>query len=164
MRNASLYVSILLSGLTGGLMFGWAVSVLPGLRSVADSTYVSTMQNVNREIINPGFVIPFIITPFILAIASLVHFRTGQPRRGWILAAAGATYVIGVLGITGLGNVPLNDALDDFELGTATVEAISARRHSYEDPWNRWHYLRTAASMIVFAATTAAALVTMEQE
>ncbi len=164
MRNTGLFASILLSGLVGGFMFGWTVSVLPGLKAASDSTSVSTMQNINREIINPGFVIPFIVTPFVLAAASFVHFRSGQARRGWLLASACAVYTVGVLGITGVGNVPLNNSLDEFVLDTATVESLAARRRNFEAPWNRWHYLRTAASILTFAAASAATLVAIEPE
>ena len=81
-----------------------------------------------------------------------------------MLTCACAMYVAGVLGVTGVGNVPLNNALDEFDLDAATIESIAARRRSYETPWNRWHYARTDASMLVFATAVAASLVEAEQE
>lgn len=164
MNATSLFASILLSGLMAGFMFAWTVSVLPGLRAAPDSTSVSTMQNINREIINPGFVVPFVLAPIVLALASLAHFRAGQLRRGWLLAVACAMYVTGVLGVTGVGNVPLNNSLDEFDLNAATIESLATRRRSFETQWNRWHYARTAASMLVFSTAVAASLVTAESE
>lgn len=152
--------SIVSTGLTAGLFYGWSVSVIPGLTRISDEAYISTMQNINRAIINPGFIVPFMGIPVVLAGASVVHFRSGDTRRGWLLAGAAATYVVGVLGVTGTRNVPLNDALDAFDLRSATSVAIAERRSSYETPWNRWHHLRAAANVASFALATAAALVT----
>ena len=42
-----------------GLFWGWTFSVMPGLRSVDDRTYVTTMQSVNRAILNPMFLVVF---------------------------------------------------------------------------------------------------------
>ncbi len=79
---------------------------------MSDTEYVSTMQSINRAIINPAFVIPFIATPAILGGAALLEFRAGNSRRAWCLIAAAATYTVGVIGVTAGGNIPLNNALD----------------------------------------------------
>lgn len=150
---------IISSGLMAGLFFGWTVSVIPGLRRVPDETYITTMQDINRAIINPGFIIPFMGIPIVLGGASIVHFRSGDTRRGWLLAAATLTYVLGVLGVTMGRNVPLNDALDAFDIRSATQSALTDRRQNYESPWNSWHYLRTGANVASFALASAAALV-----
>ena len=76
-RTVLLGVSILLVGSMAGLLFGWMVSVIPGLVKVEDSTYVSTMQSINIEIINPAFVIPFMATPFVVLAAGIVQLRAG---------------------------------------------------------------------------------------
>ena len=150
---------IVTTGLMSGLLYGWSVSVIPGTRRVAAGNYVDTMQHINRAIVNPAFVIPFLGIPLVLGGAAWMQFRAGDHRKGWLLAGAAGTYVVGVLGITIARNVPLNDALEAFDLGGASNEAIENRRTSYESPWNRWHYLRTAASVGAFALAAAAALV-----
>ncbi|MEM9132236.1 MAG: anthrone oxygenase family protein [Actinomycetota bacterium] len=158
--NALLGAGIIATGLMAGLWYGWTVSVIPGTRRVADANYVETMQHINRAIINPAFIIPFLGIPALLGAAALMQFRSGDARRGWLLAGAVGAYLLGVLGVTMGGNVPLNEALDTFDLAGSNDQAISARRHDYETPWNRRHYLRTAANAGAFALTTAAALVT----
>lgn len=158
-KTTLLSTGIISSGLMAGLLFGWTVSVIPGLRRVPDETYITTMQDINRAIINPGFIIPFMGIPLVLGGAAIVHFRAGDTRRGWLLAAATLTYVLGVLGVTMGRNVPLNDALDAFDMRSATQSALTDRRQNYESPWNSWHYLRTAANVASFALASAAALV-----
>lgn len=151
--------SVVGTGLVAGLLYGWAVSVIPGTTRVGDHTYVETMQDINRAIINPAFIIPFMGVPLALGAASILHFRTNDIRRGWLLAGATGTYLVGVLGVTIRGNIPLNDALDAFDLPAAAHDDLSERRSSYERPWNRFHRLRTAAGVISFGLTAAAAMV-----
>lgn len=162
--TALLATGIISSGLMSGLFYGWSVSVIPGTRQIPDGAYVNTMQDINRAIINPLFVVPFMGIPLVLGIASYLQFRAGDTRRGWLLAGATATYVVGVLGVTMGRNVPLNDALDSFDLETATTDALSDRRHSYESPWNRWNYVRTLASVATFGLAAAAGLVTADAD
>lgn len=150
---------VVATGLMSGLLYGWTVSVIPGTRRVAADHYVDTMQQINRAIINPAFLVPFLGVPAVLGAAAYVQFRTGDHRRAWLLAGAAATYAVGVLGVTMGRNVPLNDALDAFDLQGAGGDAIEQRRTTYETPWNRWHRLRTAASVASFALASAAALV-----
>ncbi len=162
LKTALLGGGIVTTGLMSGLLYGWSVSVIPGTRRVAATNYVDTMQHINRAIINPAFIVPFMGIPLVLGGAAIVQFRAGDHRRGWLLAGATATYVVGVLGVTIGRNVPLNDALDAFDLRRSTGDAVERRRSSYERPWNRWHHLRTIASIGSFALAAAAALVTAD--
>ncbi len=159
LKEALLGGSIVATGLMAGLWYAWTVSVIPGTRRVPDTTYIVTMQNINKAIINPAFIIPFMGIPLLLAGAAIVQFRAGDSRRGWLLASATATYIVGVLGVTIGGNVPLNDALEAFDLADSNEQAIADRRRSYETPWNRWHYLRTAANIGSFTLVSAAGIV-----
>lgn len=163
-KTALLGASILSTGLMAGLWYGWAVSVIPGTRRIPDTAYITTMQNINKAIINPAFIVPFMGIPAILGGAAILQFRAGDNRRGWLLAAAAATYVVGVLGPTIGGNVPLNDALEAFDLAGSNEQTITTRRQTYETPWNRWHYLRTAANIGSFALASAAGVVAATDE
>jgi len=162
LKTALLGGGIVTTGLMSGLLYGWSVSVIPGTKLVPAGNYVDTMQQINRAIINPAFVVPFMGIPLMLGGAAVMQFRAGDHRRGWLLAGAAATYVVGVLGVTIGRNVPLNDALDAFDLRGSTSDAVERRRTTYERPWNRWHHLRTIASVGSFALAATAALVTAD--
>lgn len=159
LKTALLGGGIVTTGLMSGLLYGWSVSVIPGTKRVPAGNYVDTMQHINRAIINPAFVVPFMGIPLVLGGAAVMQFRAGDHRRGSLLAGAAITYVVGVLGVTIGRNVPLNDALDAFDLRGSTSDAVERRRTTYERPWNRWHHLRTIASVGSFALAAAAALV-----
>ena len=163
-KTLLLGASIVATGLMSGLWYGWAVSVIPGTRRVADSSYVETMQHINRAIINPAFIVPFLGIPIVIGAAAVMQFRAGDARRGWLLAGAAAAYVVGVLGVTVSQNVPLNDALDAFDLEGSDSQAIRDRRETYETPWNRWHHARTIGNAVSFVLACSAALVAAESD
>ncbi len=99
-KKTTVSAGIVSSGLMAGLLYGWAVSVIPGLRRIPDTAYITTMQNINRAIINPAFIVPFMGLPVALTAGAIARFRAGDTRRGWLMAGAAATYATGVLGVT----------------------------------------------------------------
>ena len=108
-KQILLTTSIVATGLMAGLFYGWSVSVIPGTRRLSSPDYVGLMQHINREILTPRFLIPFVGIPLLLGAAAFMQFRAGDQRRGTILSASALTYLIGVFGVTAAGNVPLND-------------------------------------------------------
>ena len=163
-KTVFLGISIVVTGLMSGLWYGWTVSVIPGTRRVSDANYIDTMQRINRAIINPGFIGPFLGIPIVIVVAAVLQFRSGDARRGWLLVSAAVTYVVGVLGVTAGGNVPLNNALDAFDLDDSDADAVRTRRMTYEARWNRWHYVRTGANAVALVLASAAALVAAESD
>ena len=154
--------AIIGSGLTAGFFWGWSVSAVRGLARVSDRTYVSTMQAVNRAILNPMFLLVFMGSTLVLAGAAVAAFWTGEARRGWWMTSAAVTYALGVVGITVAGNVPLNDRLDAFDIAGGTDATIAGARRDYEGPCNRLHYVRSALSVLVVALASVAALTPSE--
>jgi len=163
-RTMLLAVSLISSGLVAGLLYGWMVSVIPGTLRTDDATYVQTMQRINVAIINPAFLIPFLGTPVILALAAFASYRAGNTRRAAVIGSATVVYLVGVIGVTVGGNIPLNDQLDRFDLAGAVGDQVAASRGDYEGPWNRWHRIRTLASIVVLAMTATAALLEADAE
>ena len=158
-KQLLLTTSVVATGLMAGLFYGWSVSVIPGTRRLASTDYVELMQHINREILTPRVLVPFVGIPLLLAAASVTQFRVGDQRRGVLIAAGALTYLVGVFGVTAARNVPLNDELDAFDLGAATTEQIEDRRQTYEAPWNRWNSVRTVLNVAAFSLVAAAAVV-----
>jgi len=162
-EHVVLVAALVSTALASGTFFGWQVSVIPGTRQVEDRTYVQTMQHINVRIINPGFLIPFLVTPVLLGAAAVLSHRTGNTRRAATLAAAAVLYVVGVLGVTAGRNVPLNNSLAALDLDALSTSEVAAARLAYERPWNRWHAVRTSAGVVAFAIAAAAPLVSIEE-
>ena len=159
LRQLLLGGGVVSTGLIAGLFYGWSVSVIPGTRHLDSPQYVNLMQHVNREILTPRFLVPFVGVPLLLGAAAIAQFRAGDQRRGVLVSASSITYLIGVFGVTAARNVPLNDALDAFDLGGATGAEIDERRSTYERPWNRWNTVRSVANVASFTLAVAAATV-----
>jgi len=153
-----LYFAILLTGLSAGLFYAWQVSVIPGTKRIQDSTYIETMQKINRAIINPLFMLIFLRALLIQILIVFLYWDNGMTF--WSLLAATVLYGAGTVIVTGLGNVPLNDALDSLSLHELSEEKISRERQNYESRWNRLHLIRTVFSVISFMLLLLATFIT----
>jgi len=142
-------LSVLISGLSAGFFYSWSVSVIPGTQRIPDNTYLETMQSINRAILNPAFFIVFFGTIFSLAASGFLAF-SGNKLSFALFLTAFLIYLIGTFGVTGMGNVPLNDQLDQLELSKMSIENLNEFRKHYEVKWNKLHSIRTVAAIITF--------------
>jgi uncharacterized membrane protein len=150
--KATLLISVILTGLIAGLFFAYACSVNLGLARLTDTEYLKAMQSINRAILNPWFFTAFLGALILLPLTTgLVYKHEGATLVFYYLLAAALVYALAVFGVTVLGNVPLNEALDKFDLATTASEEIKRQREIFEGPWNRLNLIRTLASVISFA-------------
>ena len=142
LRSPVLLAATVAAGLQAGTYYTWACGVMPGLARTDDRTFVSTMQHVNVAIVNPVFLLTFLGTP---ALAAVAVAASTPAARGW--AIAGLVCALGTVVVTSVGNVPLNDAL-----------AAGGSRADFESAWVRWNVARTVTSAGALAALAWAAL------
>ena len=141
--------AIAMTGLSAGLFYAWSVSVIPGTQNVEDLTYLQTMQSINRAILNPAFFIVFFGSAVLLSLASVFEFQESKWLFGFFLAAT-ICYLGGTVGVTGLGNVRLNNQLDALDLSTMNSEKLKGFRTFYEQAWNKLHTVRTVFAIVAF--------------
>jgi uncharacterized membrane protein len=153
-KTVTLFLAIILTGLSAGLFYAWQVSVIPGTRKLMDMTYLQSMQSINKEILNPAFFLIFMGSPLILAITTIQHYNNGVTF--WILLAATLVYAFGTFAVTALGNVPLNDTLEALNLAELADAEVVQFRNSYELKWNRLHLIRTVFAVFSFLFSLAA--------
>lgn len=156
MKTTVFFITILLTGLSAGLFYAWEVSVITGTKRVGDLVYVETMQSINRAIINPAFMLIF-LGSFFMQVLSLFQFKT-SPVFVYILIGT-LIYFGGTLLVTGLGNVPLNDALDVLSIDSLSDIELHQKRMAYESKWNFYHTLRTIFSVLSFIVLLLAAFI-----
>jgi uncharacterized membrane protein len=148
LMKLTLFVTTLLVAITAGLMFAYACSVNLGLRRLPDIQYLQAMQEINRAILNPWFLTCFVGPMPLYVLGAWLCYR----QEGWtnvlpLVSLSGVIYLVGVFIITGTKNVPLNEALDKIVLSESVQTAIADHREAFEIPWNRFHLLRTGASV-----------------
>ncbi|WAC12574.1 anthrone oxygenase family protein [Dyadobacter pollutisoli] len=146
--NLVLLATALASALIAGLFYSYSCSVNPGLGQLSDVNYLSAMQSINKAIINPIFFFSFMGTLFLLPVSTYMHYSSGFSSRFYILLAATIIYAVGTFGVTMVGNVPLNDALEKFDIAGASAQQLATWRSQFEKPWNNLHFIRTVASVV----------------
>jgi uncharacterized membrane protein len=133
-------ITHILTGLSAGIFFAWSVTVIPGTKTVSDKCYLETMKAINKKILNPVFFV-VLFGPVLFLIMNAINLEA-------LNVAAAISYLIGPIGITMTKNVPLNDNLDAKDLSKFSADEEKNFRLSYELNWNRWHYIRTATSVL----------------
>lgn len=147
-QNMILGITAILTALIAGLFYAYSCSVNIGLAKLPDDQYIAAMQSINREIQNPVFFISFMGTLIMLPICTFMNYKTGTMSNFWMLLAATILYCVGTFGVTIIGNIPLNETLDKFSLQAATIKEIANARSQFEMPWNKFHSIRTIASIM----------------
>jgi uncharacterized membrane protein len=140
-----LVLTALTTALITGLFYAYSCSINPGLGKLSDAEYISAMQSINKAILNPLFFLSFMGTLFLLPLSAYLNYHSSSFL---FLIAAALVYIIGTFGVTIFGNVPLNNALEGFNLQSASAEAVANARAKFEGPWNRLHSIRTFASVV----------------
>lgn len=148
--NLTLFTAILLIGGTAGLCFTWGNAVTPGIGQLDDMGYLNAFQKMNRSIENPLFFIVF-FGSFVMGVTAIFTNKTVSPSHFRLVLMAIGIYFFGVILVTIFGNVPLNQVLDQTDLTSSSLDELKALRKRFENPWNRFHFIRSIAATVSFA-------------
>jgi uncharacterized membrane protein len=144
-------------GLMAGVFFTYSNSVMPGLGKLSDEAFIKVMQSINREILNGLFFLCFFGVLVMLPLSTFLSY--GNAPRFYLLLAATVVYFVGAFGVSVFGNIPLNNALDQFDVLHATKEGFAEWRAQFEERWNTLNAVRTVASLIALVLTLAGLVV-----
>ena len=118
--------------LATGALFAFSAFVMGALDRLAPEHGLLAMQSINRRAVTPAF-----MTALFAPAAACVVVAIGD---GGTLASAGAAlYLLGPVGITIAGNVPLNDALARIDPDSA---GAAERWREYARRWTALNHLR----------------------
>jgi uncharacterized membrane protein len=148
MSTVVLVAALVAAGLIAGLFYAYACSVMPGIGRGDDRTFVEAMRGINVAIINPVFMLTFLGAPLLAGVA--VFLNLGSRSLPWVIA--GFVFLLAMIVITGLVNIPLNNALD------SGGDDYAAVRAEFETIWVRWNVLRAVVSTAGFGCLVAAVL------
>ncbi|MGC4948943.1 DUF1772 domain-containing protein [Streptomyces sp. DT224] len=140
LQTGTMLVTTLFAGLMAGLFTAFAYSVMPGLGRSSDRTFVEAMQDINKAILNPVFMLLFMGSLPLLGLAVFLAWR-GQTRSAlpWLCAAL-VLYVVAFIVTSGV-NVPLNDTLA--RAGDPDrIRRLGAVRGDFEGRWVAWNVVR----------------------
>ncbi|WP_030247746.1 DUF1772 domain-containing protein [Streptomyces sp. NRRL S-350] len=143
-RTLVLVAATVTCGLTAGLFYAFACSVMPALARVGDRTFIEVMQRVNVAILNGWFVLGFVGALLATAAAVALHLPSDGHHALPATVAALVLYVA-MIGVTRSINIPLNDEL----AAAGTPQQITdpaAVRGRFEARWVRFNVLRALLS------------------
>jgi uncharacterized membrane protein len=148
-QTISLITATITTGLIAGVFGLYAHTIMRGLGSTDDRTFVAAFQAIDRAIINPLFMATFFGALLFSGIAAAAHLR-GDARRTvpWIMAA-GVLYLATVV-ITMVVNVPLNDAIKAAGDPDRITDLAAVRANFHEARWVAWNIVRTVATTVAF--------------
>lgn len=148
LRGLALIIATMTTGLISGAFALYAHTVMPGLATTDDRTFISSFQALDRAIINPWFM----ATAFLGALGSIVLAavaNAGRPALAWVVAAL-LLYGVAVV-ITLVVNVPLNDAIKTAGEPQGITDPAAVREAFHEGRWVAWNLVRTGTSVAALA-------------
>jgi uncharacterized membrane protein len=146
--NVLLILTATTTALMAGLFYSWSISVMPGIARLSDKAFVDAMSAMNKAILNPVFLLPFLGTAILLPVITWMHYSTPLTPKFWLLLAAALVYLAGVMAVTMAGNVPLNNMLAAFSTDGASAQDIALKRTAFEGTWNRLNHIRSLCSTL----------------
>ncbi|NET02377.1 MAG: DUF1772 domain-containing protein [Sphaerospermopsis sp. SIO1G2] len=137
--------SAITTALSAGIFFGFSTFIMQALARQPIPQGIATMQTINITVINPWFMTAFFgpaLTCLILTIASCLNWNQSSSL---YLILGSLLYLIGTIGVTIFGNVPLNDALAI--VSPDSLEGANLWK-KYLTDWTFWNHVRTIAGFL----------------
>jgi uncharacterized membrane protein len=141
-------------GLVGGFFFAFSTCIMRALGQMPPPQGIVAMQNINRVVINPWFMIPFVGMAAASVSLVVVSFLRWQDPRVALWLVGSVLYVVGTFGVTMWFNVPRNNALASVVPSSADGAQLWV---SYLATWTAFNHVRTFAALAAALAFIIAA-------
>lgn len=140
----------LLCSLVAGLVFTFAVVVMPGISALDDRRFIEAFRSMDQVIQKqqPVFMIVWIGSAVGMIVSTLVGFGELSGAVRWLLIMACVFFLAGVQAPTIAVNVPMNDHLQALDTDSLSDAELREVREGFETQWNRWNRIRTAWAIL----------------
>jgi len=135
------------TGLGVGAFALYAHTIMPGLHTTGDRTFVDAFQSIDKAIINPWFMVSAFFGPALLTLAATLT-NIGRPPFPWVVAAL-VLFLVAVV-ITMAVNVPLNDTIKAAGDPDRIADLARVRGEFHEARWVAWNLVRVVTSLGAF--------------
>ena len=150
MTPSALFIICAISTISCGLISGFFLTfsdfVMRALKLSKPSAGIEVMQIINVEVGRSIFI--FLLWGFVVITAAVgiyAYFAISGPAQPYILTGA-ASYIIGVLGLSYLFNIPMNNKLKHMDCNAEQTAAYWL--NVYVPRWTFWNSLRALTSGI----------------
>jgi uncharacterized membrane protein len=148
--QALVMLATFLCSLVAGLLFAFAVVIMPGIRTLDDGSFIRTFQVIDRVIQRnqPLFMVVWVGSVLCLMAASVLGVWALGGANRLILIGAALVYLLCVQLPTAAINIPLNNELQKLAPGTMSETLRQHARDEFEPRWNRWNAIRAACASL----------------
>jgi uncharacterized membrane protein len=148
-QGGALVLAVVTMGIMAGVFQLYSYTIMPGLGTTDDRTFVGAFQSMDRAILNPLFLSTFLGAFVLTGLATGLSLRAGsRPMLPWLVAAL--VLYLAVLVITFRVNVPLNDMIKAAGSPDDRTELAEVRERFTEALWSRWNHVRAIATTAAF--------------
>ena len=146
-------LSALLCSLVAGLVFTFAIVVMPGIKNLGDLSFLKSFKAMDRVIQNnqPVFMLVWLGSAVVLLVSTVLGIWQLEGLDRILLVVACAIYLFGVHLPTVAINIPLNNHLQSLDLDTMTESALLETTARFESRWLRWNAIRTVLAILTTA-------------
>ena len=138
------------SGLMAGLFFTFSSFAMTALSKLPPEQGIAAMNSINVTILNATFGIAFFGTAALcLGLGVTGILRWSEPGSAWLLLGS-LLYLVGVIGVTIIFNVPLNNALAAISPISPEGAALWTRYLAEWVPWNHVRTLTNTGALLAF--------------
>ncbi|NDJ78622.1 MAG: DUF1772 domain-containing protein [Chloroflexi bacterium] len=131
--------------LMAGLFFTFSNFVMRALARLQAPQGVAAMQLINIVILNPLFFLVFMGTAVLsLVLPVSLLWRTAHANEIFVIGGS-LSYLVGVMAVTIVRNVPMNNALEVVE---PTSDEANQLWQQYLVNWTRWNHVRSVTSFL----------------
>ena len=143
--HLALVLSVMFCSLVAGLLFGFAIVVMPGIAKLTDKEYLSAFKYMDGIIQNnqPLFVLVWagsILSVMATLVLGMLNLSGSDV---YLVAFATILYLFGVQLPTFRFNIPLNNLVQRLDIEGLEESEAALSRAGFEQPWNRWNQIRT---------------------
>lgn len=138
------FLAALGSGLVAGVFFAFSTFVMSGLARLPAPAGITAMNAINVTAVTPMFMSLLFGTALIVAVVAILAVMNWNTEGSACALAGALLYLAGVIMVTIVFNVPLNDQL----AAVAPDSAVGAEfwQH-YLSAWVGWNHVRTLAPL-----------------
>lgn len=137
------------TGVMAGVFFAFSSFVMPGLRRLPADAAITAMQAINAAALGRVFLGVLFGTALACVLLGGAVIATWHVPGSALRLAGCLAYLIGAIAVTGVANVPRNEALDAIDPATLDAASTWAR---YVAEWTAYNHVRALASTAASAA------------
>jgi uncharacterized membrane protein len=149
----ALILATFLSSLVAGLLFVFAIVVMPGIRTLSDREFIRAFQVMDGVIQNnqPLFLLVWLGSAVALVTSAVFGLGQLDGVGRLLIILAALVHILGVQLPTVTINIPLNNKLQTLDVDTTNETAQKTARKEFEPRWNRWNSIRAALASLASA-------------